>query len=329
MSERSERSDHKVDVAIVGAGPAGLYAATYCGFRGLSMVVMDSLSEPGGQITALYPEKEIHDIAGFPAVTGRELVQRCVEQAEAHEPTFLLGHVAEGFTRHDDGTFTLTTDQGAVVDARAVIIAVGLGRFTPRRLPGTEEYEGRGLDYLVRDLETMRDEDLLVVGGGDSAVDWALTFEPIARSVTLIHRREGFRAHEGPLARLMESSVEVLTHTEVAEVHGEDGIDAVEVVDNRTDERRMLKITRVLAALGFHANLGPVAEWPITLEGRQLPVNRRMETDVPGVFAAGDITIYDGKLKLVSVSFGEAVVAANHVAAYLDPSVRAFPGYSN
>lgn len=322
-------TQHEVDVAIVGAGPAGLYAATYCGFRGLSMVVMDSLSEPGGQITALYPEKEIHDIAGFPAVTGRELVQRCMEQASAHEPTFLLGHVAEGFTRHDDGTFTLTTDQGAVIDARAVIIAVGLGRFTPRRLPGTEAYEGRGLDYLVHDLDTMQDEDLLVVGGGDSAVDWALTFEPIARSVTLIHRRDAFRAHEGPLARLMESGVEVLTSTEVAEIHGDDTIEAVEVVNSRTDERSTLKITRILLALGFHANLGPVADWPITLEGRQLPVNRRMETDVPGVFAAGDITTYDGKLKLVSVSFGEAVVAANHVAAYLDPSVRAFPGYSN
>ena len=322
-------TEHRVDVAIVGAGPAGLYGATYAGFRGLSVAVIDALTEPGGQVTALYPEKEIHDIAGFPTVTGRELVRRCVAQASVHEPTFLLGEVVEGFTRHDDDTFTLTTDQGTRIDCRAVLIASGLGRFTPRRLPVGDEYEGRGLIYLVRDHEELRDEDLLVIGGGDAAVDWALTFEPIARSVTLIHRRGEFRAHEGPLERLMASGVEVLTHTEVATLEGQDHLEAVEVVDNRTEERRRLPVTRILAALGFLADLGPIAHWPIRLEGRTIPVSRRMETDVPGVFAAGDVTTYDGKLKLVSVSFGEAVIAANHIAAHLDPTVRPFPGYRN
>lgn len=325
-------SQHRVDVTIIGAGPAGLYAATYAGFRNLTVAIVDALSEPGGQVTALYPEKVIHDIAGFPAVTGRDLVEGCIRQASVHEPIFLLGQVAEGFTRHDDDSFTLTTDHDEVVHCRAVIIAVGLGRFSPRRLPGAQPFEGRGLVYLVRDHETIRDQDLLVVGGGDSAVDWALTFEPIARSVTLIHRRASFRAHEGPLERLFASDVEVLTDTEVDRIDGDEDagtIEAVEVVNSRTEERRRLEVTKVLAALGFHANLGPVADWPLTFEGRQLPVNRRMETDVPGVYAAGDITTYDGKLRLVSVAFGEAVVAANHVAAYLDPTVRAFPGYHN
>src|SRR6056297_1793834 len=320
-------SQHRVDVSIIGAGPAGLYAATYAGFRSLTVAIIDSLSEPGGQVTALYPEKEIHDIAGFPSVTGRDLVRDCVRQASAHDPVFLLDQVAEGFTRHDDGSFTLTTDHDEEVDCRAVIIAVGLGRFSPRRLPGAEPFEGEGLVYLVHDLQTMQGQDLLVVGGGDSAVDWALTFEPIARSVTLIHRRADFRAHERPLERLLASSVEVRTDTEVERIIGDGGdgtIEAVEVVDNRSGERRTLEVTKVLAALGFHANLGAVAEWPLTFEGRQLPVNRRMETDVPGVYAAGDITTYDGKLRLVSVAFGEAVVAA-----YLDPKVRAFPGYLN
>lgn len=322
-------ASHQRDVCIIGAGPAGLYATTYTGFRGLTAAVIDSLAEPGGQVTALYPEKQIRDVAGYPSISGRDLVAACVEQASAHDPLYLLDQVAEGFVRHEDGTFTITTSRGEVVDCRGVIISVGLGRFTPRRLPGTEGYEGRGIVYLVRDLQTMRDEDLLVVGGGDSAVDWALTFEPIARSVTLIHRREGFRAHEHALQQLSDSRVQVHTYTEVAEVHGEDGIEAVEVVDNRTDERTTLKVTKLLPALGFHANLGPVADWPIGLEGRVLPVNRRMETTVPGVYAAGDITGYDGKLRLVSVSFGEAVVAANHLAAYLDPSQRVFPGYSS
>jgi ferredoxin/flavodoxin---NADP+ reductase len=320
---------HQTDVCIIGAGPAGLYATAYVGFRGLRAVVIDSLSEPGGQVMALYPEKQIRDIAGYATVSGRDLVDACVAQAAAHDPVFLLDQVAEGFVRHDDGTFTITTTRDEVVDCRGVIICVGLGRFTPRRLPGTEAYEGRGLLYLVRDLSTMRDEDLLVVGGGDSAVDWALTFEPIARSVTLIHRRDGFRAHEQPLQQLFDSTVRVLTHTEVTQVHGEDTIEAVEVEDNRTGERTTLKTTKVLAALGFHANLGPVADWPIGLDGRVLPVNRRMETEVPGVYAAGDITGYDGKLRLVSVSFGEAVVAANHLAAHLDPTKRVFPGYSS
>lgn len=320
---------HQTDVCVIGAGPAGLYATAYVGFRGLSAVVIDSLSEPGGQVMALYPEKQIRDIAGYASVSGRDLVDACVEQAASHDPVFLLDQVAEGFVRHDDGTFTITTTRDEVVDCRGVIVCAGLGRFTPRRLPGTESYEGRGLLYLVRDLSTMRDEDLLVVGGGDAAVDWALTFEPIARSVTLIHRREGFRAHEQPLQQLFDSTVHVRTHTEVAQLQGEDTVEAVEVEDNRTGERTTLKVTKVLAALGFHANLGPVADWPIGLDGRVLPVNRRMETEVPGVYAAGDITGYDGKLRLVSVSFGEAVVAANHLAAHLDPSKRVFPGYSS
>ncbi len=320
---------HTTDVCIIGAGPAGLYATAYVGIRGLSAVLIDSLEEPGGQVMALYPEKQIRDVAGYPTVTGRDLVDACVEQATAHDPVFLLDQVAEGFEQHDDGTFTITTSHDEAVHCRGVIICAGLGRFTPRRLPGADAYEGKGLVYLVRDLSTMRDEDLLVVGGGDSAVDWALTFEPIARSVTLIHRREGFRAHEGPLQRLFDSSVEVLVHTEVAAIHGDGAIEAVEVVDNRTDEHTTRKVTKVLAALGFHANLGPVGDWPIGLEDRVLPVNRRMETTVPGVYAAGDITGYDGKLRLVSVGFGEAVVAANHLAAYLDPSQRVFAGYSS
>jgi len=159
-----------------------------------------------------------------------------------------------------------------------------------------------------------------------------LPCEPIARSVTLIHRRASFRAHEGPLQRLFASGVEVLTDTEVDRIVGDEDagtIEAVEVVSTDSGERRRLGVTKVLAALGFHADLGPVAKWPLTFEGRQLPVNRRMETDVPGVYAIGDVTTYDGKLRLVSVAFGEAVVAANHVAAYLDPSVRVFPGYQN
>lgn len=322
-------ASHQRDVCIIGAGPAGLYATTYTGFRGLTAAVIDSLAEPGGQVTALYPEKQIRDVAGYPSISGRDLVAACVEQASAHDPLYLLDQVAEGFVRHEDGTFTITTSRGEVVDCRGVIISVGLGRFTPRRLPGTEGYEGRGIVYLVRDLQTMRDEDLLVVGGGDSAVDWALNLEGIAASITLIHRRDRFRAHEDSVQKMMDSSVEVLTFTEVASITGDGGIEVVEVFDNRTEEPRSLKVNKVIAALGFKSDLGPLKQWPIVIDGRHILVDTRMQTNVAGVFAAGDITEYEGKVRLISVGFGEAATAVNNAAVYIDPTARVFPGHSS
>jgi ferredoxin/flavodoxin---NADP+ reductase len=322
-------SEHDVDLSIIGAGPAGLYAAYYAGFRGLTTAVIDSLTEPGGQVTALYPEKLIFDVAGFPAVKGKDLIDACVEQAAPYDPVYLLGHRADDLTPHEDGTFTVTTSHGDVVRTKAVVITGGIGHFTPRPLPDGESFEGRGLVYFVRALETMRNQDVLIVGGGDSAVDWALNLEGIARSITLVHRRDRFRAHEDSVAKLLASSVEVLTFTEVASIRGDDEVETVVVEHNKTGEQRTLTVDKVIAALGFQSDLGPLKTWDITIDGRHIIVDSRMQTTLEGVFAAGDITEYEGKVRLIAVGFGEAATAVNNAAVYIDPTARVFPGHSS
>ena len=322
-------SDLDVDLTIIGAGPAGLYAAYYAGFRGLSMAVVDSLPEPGGQVAALYPEKLIFDVAGFPAVKGQELIERCVEQAAQYDPEYVLGNRAEQLIRHDDGSFTIVTHKGRRITTKAVVITGGIGTFTPRPLPDGETFEGHGLVYFVRELETMRDKDVLIVGGGDSAVDWALNLEGIASSITLIHRRDRFRAHEDSVRKMHASSVRVLTFTEVARIRGGSEIEAVDVFNNKTDEQETIKAQAVVAALGFKSDLGPLKSWNIQIEGRNVIVDTRMETSIPGVFAAGDITEYEGKVRLISVGFGEAATAVNNAMVIIDPSARVFPGHSS
>lgn len=323
MAERS------VDLVIIGAGPAGLYATYYAGFRGLSCVVIDSLAEPGGQITALYPEKLIHDVAGFLAITGRDLVDACMAQASQSDPEFLLSNRAEQLVPGPDGGFTVTTDRGEVVHARAVVITGGIGTFTPRPLPGSTEWEGRGLVHFVRELDTMRDRHVLIVGGGDSAVDWALAIEDRAASVTLIHRREGFRAHEESVRRLMASQVRVLVHREVVRIEGGEHVERVVIADNRSGEEEVLEVDALIAALGFTADLGPLRSWDIEHDGRSLVVDSRCATSLPGVFAAGDVTTYPGKVPLISVGFGEAATAVNNAAAFIDPHARVAPGHSS
>jgi ferredoxin/flavodoxin---NADP+ reductase len=322
-------SQVEAQLTVIGAGPAGLYAAYYAGFRGLTVAVVDSLPEPGGQVAALYPEKLIYDVAGFPAIKGQELIERCVEQAAAYSPTYLLDHRAETLVPHADGSFTIGTHRGTEVRTRAVLITGGIGTFTPRPLPDGANYEGRGLVYFVRELEVMRDQDVLIVGGGDSACDWALNLEPIARSITLIHRRDRFRAHEDSVRKLLASSVRVMTFTEVESIAGEAGVEAVTVVDNRTGDRETLAVGRIVAALGFTSDLGPLKSWDIRIDGRCILVDTRMQTSIPGVFAAGDITEYEGKVRLISVGFGEAATAVNNAAVHIDPSVRVFPGHSS
>jgi thioredoxin reductase len=323
----------QVDVAVVGAGPAGLYAAYYAGFRGLSVAVLDSLPEPGGQISALYPEKPIYDVAGLPAVRGRDLVRGLVEQAAPFSPTYLLGDQVVGLDRrpHDDhgnGGITLTTAGGRTVSCGAVVLTAGIGTFRPRPLPAGEAHLGRGLMYFVPTLAELAGRDVLIVGGGDSAFDWALALEPLARSVTLVHRRDNFRAHQHTIDQVMASSVRVLTRRQVHAVHGSDWIEGVDI---RRDEDGAIEshdVQAVVAALGFTADLGPLATWGLTLDNRNIVVDTAMSTGLPGVYAAGDITSYPGKVRLISVGFGEAATAVNNAATYLDPAADLFPGHS-
>ena len=321
------------DLAIIGAGPTGLYAAYYAGFRGLSTVIIDSLEEPGGQLTALYPEKPIYDVAGFPSVLGKDLVAGCVEQAAAFDPTYLLGHRAEHLVRvdpdDDRSPLRVTTHRGDVVEAGAVLIAGGIGTFAPRPLPGSDLWEGRGLLYFVRDLGALEGHRVLIVGGGDSAVDWALALEELAASVTLIHRREGFRAHKGSMTRLHASSVDVRVHHEVRRIEGTERLERAVIFDNRTDEESVLEVDTVVAALGFTADLGPLRSWDIEHDGRRIRTDSRCATSMPGVYAAGDVVDYPGKVPLIATGFGEAATAVNNAAVWLDPDARLMAGHSS
>lgn len=316
------------DVLIVGAGPVGLFAAYYAGFRGLRVAIVDSLPEPGGQVSALYPEKPIYDIAGFPSVRGRTLVANLVEQASPFDPIYVLAESAMRLDRLPDGTLRAHTDAGTTFHTRAVLIAAGIGRFTPRPLPAAQHLVGRGVSYFVPDLEQHRDQRVVVVGGGDSACDWALALESIAHSVTLVHRRSAFRAHAHTVSRLVRSTVEVITDAQVTKVHGDNHVEAV-TVSGTDAERTELAADAVVAALGFTANLGPLRTWGLELSGnRYIGVQDTVRTNVPGVFAAGDITDYSGKVRLLAVGFGEAATAVNHAAVHVNPEETLFPGHS-
>lgn len=317
-----------VDMLIVGAGPAGLFGAYYAGFRGMQVALMDSLPEPGGQVTAMYPEKMIYDVAGFPGIRGRELVDALVKQAAAFSPSYLLDHQAAEIEHTDDG-IVVTSARGLRVHAKTMIITGGLGTFTPRPLPTGSEYLGRGLVYFVPKLDVYSDLDVLVVGGGDSAFDWALALEPIARSVTLVHRRDRFRAHEHTVSRVLSSTIEVLTFTEVAGVTGDEMVAAVELEHSKSGERHVRPAHGIVAALGFTADLGPLTRWGLTIDKRHIVVDSTMHTGVERIFAAGDITEYPGKVRLIATGFGEVATAVNNAAPTVDPSAKVFPGHSS
>ncbi|MBA2274198.1 MAG: NAD(P)/FAD-dependent oxidoreductase [Actinobacteria bacterium] len=313
---------------IIGAGPAGLYCAYYAGFRGLRSVLIDSLDEPGGQVAAMYPEKLIFDVPGFPAVKGQDLVDNLVEQAAPFEPIYLLGHRAEDLVQDDDHV-TVRSHKGAEVVCKAVVITGGIGTFTPRPLPDAQAFEGRGLRYFVPKLDELAGQDILIVGGGDSAFDWAFNLQGLSRRITLIHRRDKFRAHEHTVKQVLASPVEVLTFTEVVRIIGNGRVEAVEIHNKSTDESRTLEVQAVVAALGFTADLGPLKKWGLHIEKRQILVDTNMATNHRRIFAAGDITDYPGKVRLIATGFGEAATAVNNAAPVINPDLNLFPGHSS
>jgi thioredoxin reductase (NADPH) len=317
-----------VDLAIVGAGPTGLYAAYYAGFRGLSTAVIDALPEPGGQVTAMYPEKAIFDVAGFPNIKGRDLVANLVEQAAQFSPDYLLGIRAEKLAYDEDGKPNLTLSDGSSLRCGAVIITGGLGSFTSRPLPAADAFTGQGVRFFVKHLHELTGHDVVIVGGGDSAFDWALALQPLAKSVTLIHRRDKFRAHAHTVSRVQELPVEIIVNAEVTKIFGEGQVTGCEVVV-KGEEPRSLPADTIVAALGFTADLGPLAEWGLTLDKRHILVDSTTATNLPRVFAAGDISEYPGKVRLIATGFGEAAVAVNNAAVAIDPTAHLFPGHSS
>jgi thioredoxin reductase (NADPH) len=316
------------DITIIGGGPTGLFAAYYAGFRGLTSKIIDSLPELGGQLTAAYPEKYIYDVPGFPKVLARDLVKNLAEQALPYGPTLCLGESVQKLKSAGEKHLRVLTDR-AEHWTRALIITTGLGMYTLRRLRGSESFEGKGLYYTVMRTDEFRDKEVLIIGGGDSAVDWALHLEPVARAITLIHRRDQFRAHEENVRRLLNSTVTVKLSCRAKELRGEALVREAVIVNTKTKAEEALRVDAVLACLGFSSELGPMADWGLELEGKDsIRVNTKMETNIPGVYAAGDVAEFPGKVKLIVTGFGEAATALNNAAHYINPAMKVFPGYS-
>lgn len=320
------------DLTIIGGGPVGLFGLFYAGMREMKTKVIDSLQELGGQLIAIYPEKYIYDMPGFPKVKAKDLVRGMVEQGLQHGATTALGEMVQTLRRREDGIWELVTNRGITHLSRTVVITVGAGGFEPRKLDlsGLDELEGRDVFYFVTDLEAFRDRDVLIIGGGDSAVDWALHLNGIASSIALCHRRDKFRAHEGSVKELLASACEVNLFWEVKALRVEDGrLRGVTIYHNKTNEERDLTVDAIILSLGFIADLGPVKEWGLEMSGRGIHVNSRMETNLPGVYAAGDVATFDGKLKLIATGTGEVTIAVNYAKTFIDPTAGAFPGHSS
>lgn len=325
-----QRDEHIYDITIIGGGPAGLFTAFYGGMRQVSVKLIESMPQLGGQLAALYPEKHIYDVAGLPKVLAQDLIHNLKDQISRFQQKICLEEKVENVAKNADEIFEITTDKGLHY-SRAVIITAGVGAFEPRKLehPDAGKYEKSNLHYFVSDLNSFKGLRVAVIGGGDSALDWSLMLEPIAKEVHLIHRRDKFRAHEHSVEILMSSSVNVTTPYEVTALHGEEAIERLTLTNCTTKQELDLEVDAVIVNFGFISSLGPIKNWGLTLEKGSIVVNSRMESNIPGIYAAGDIATYPGKVKLIAVGFGEAPTAVNNAVGYIFPDAKLQPGHSS
>ena len=326
-----------VDITVIGGGPTGLFAAFYAGMRGASCRIIDALPTLGGQLMALYPEKYIFDVAGFPRVLAKDLVAGLQEQALQFGAEARLGETVTGLKKGStDGLehFVLETDGGSY-PTKTIVIAAGIGAFEPRKLgiPDEERFEEKGLYFKVLDPRQFEGKRVLLVGGGDSAFDWAVNLQGVAQSVMLIHRRDGFRAHQATINQVQElhreGRCELRTFWEVKTLHGNGKVEAVTICNNKTKEEETFDVDAVIPLLGFHSDLGAIKEWGLDTEKADIKVNQTMETNVTGIYAAGDITSYPGKLKLIATGAAEACIAVNNAVHYINPKTKVNPGHSS
>ncbi len=325
------------DITIIGAGPTGLFAAFYAGMRGASHRLIDNLDQLGGQLTALYPEKYIFDVAGFPKILSKDLVKGMAEQGLQWKAPVHLGEKVVELREEPDGgrpSFVVVTDKDEY-PSRAVLIAGGIGAFTPRKLPlkDADHWLGRGLYDRVLDPQVFKKKRTLIVGGGDSAFDWAVNLQGVAGSILMIHRRDGFRAHQATVDQVQrlsaEGKMELRTFWELRAIEGGERIERITIFNSKTKEEETLEMDCVLPQLGFVSNLGAIAEWGLEIEKGDIRVSQTMETNRPGIYAAGDITTYPGKLKLIATGVAEACIAVNHAVHFLNPGSKFEPGHSS
>jgi len=324
------------DITIIGGGPAGLFALFYAGMRGATAQIVDALPELGGQLAALYPEKYIFDVAGHPKVLAKDLVRALREQAAQFGQPTHLGQRATGLHEHD-GHFILETDKDRF-PTRSIIIAAGIGAFSPRRLPhaSAAPWYGRGIYDVVTDPQDYRDQRVVIIGGGDSAFDWATQLAGIATHVSLVHRSDRFRAHGATVSQfnadVAAGKSSLFTFHELVDVieHAEgERFSHIVLKDIKGKTTREIEADVVLPMLGFVSDIGPIAEWGMTLEKDEIVVNQVMETGRPGIWAAGDVTTYPGKLKLIACGFGEAATAVNQAVHWIYPDKKVAPGHSS
>lgn len=309
------------DITIIGGGPVGIFTAFYAGMRQAKVKIIEAMPQLGGQLSALYPEKYIYDIAGFPKVRAQQLVDSLKEQAEQFDPTVVLEQTVEKVNKNDENLFELTTNK-EVHYSKTIIITGGVGAFQPRRIDveGAQTYEDTNLHYFVNDLNMFAGQKVLINGGGDSAVDWALMLEEIAEKVTIVHRRNEFRAHEHSVELIKKSKVEIRTpYTITGLSNDDDKIEKVTISEVRGDKTETIDVDAVIVNFGFISALGPIKGWGLEIEKNCIVVNSKMETNIPGIYAAGDIVTYEGKMKLIAAGFGEAPTAVNSAKNFIDP----------
>ena len=318
----------QTDALIIGAGPVGLFAVFELGLLDMKSHLIDILDKAGGQCAELYPEKPIYDIPGIPYITGAGLTDALMEQIKPFDPTFHLGEMVESIEKIGDPLFRVTTDQGKVFECKVVVIAAGGGSFQPKRppIPGIEAYESKSVYYAVRQMEAFRGKRLLVAGGGDSALDWTLNLAPLASHLTLLHRRQEFRAAPDSVNKMMalvaEGKIDLVVG-QVTALEGADGQVSKAIVKTNEGSDFHIACDAILPFFGLTMKLGPVANWGIKLEGNLIPVDtEKFETNIPGIFAVGDINTYPGKLKLILSGFHEVALMSQKAHRYIYPDKR-------
>lgn len=324
--------NHEIfDLTIIGGGPTGLFAAFYAGMRQMKVKIIESLPQLGGQLGTLYPEKEIFDVAGFPRIKAKDLVHNLVVQAEQFHPTVVLDEKVESLDKLEDGVIELSTESGETHLTKTVIITAGVGAFSPRPLKVEQDVNTySNIHYYVQDVNVFKDKQVVILGGGDSAVDWANTLAPIAKEVTIVHRRDQFRAHETSVEDLKKASVQIKTPFTAKTIEGKgDRAHQLIIQQVKGDNEESLSFDDLIVNYGFVSALGPIKDWGLELEKNSILVNSKMETNIPGVYAAGDIAEYPGKVKLIATGLGEAPTAVNNAKHYIDPDSRAQPMHSS
>ncbi|MEH7332357.1 NAD(P)/FAD-dependent oxidoreductase [Neobacillus drentensis] len=319
------------DVTIIGGGPVGLFTAFYCGMREMETKIIEFLPYLGGKVSYFYPEKMIRDIGGIPAITGEDLIRQLEEQARTFEPTIVLNEQVVGLERLTDGTFLLTSHNGEKHHTRTIILTTGFGTLKSARLDleEAEKYEGQNLHYMVETLKNFSGKHVLISGGGNSAVDWANELLPIAKHVTVVHRRKEFSGLERNISNLRNSTATILTPFVMEGLSGEeDRLNSVRVKNLETEEIQNIVVEEVLVNHGFSIDLGPIKEWGLEFENGSIKVDSFMQTNIPGIFAAGDIASYQNKLHLIAGGFSEGPTAVNSAKAYTEPEKELKPIFS-